>query len=275
MSLLRGASLYQLMERHILTAEQQGLLGFPLLDPSAHGVATINPNHQFSVAMSRFGKLRPTEITGSHGSDLDFLVKLNGFVRMMSKTPPLDGCYGVYALACHMCVTTEGPEPTRVTVKWLQNSLRDIRHARQSHNQSQHEIHWSRREGFAKRQDYNPWRPSSFASKVRILVYICTLFILILVCFRWYTTRLWTPASYFRIPEDHSTKKLYGDCAATFCKKTSRTMVFSYDHFLSYVLFTDICSFDCSWESWQQRRSYCLYWIDDVENQANNDKLNN
>ena len=34
----------------------------------------------------------------------------------MAKTPPPDGNYGVYALDCEMCYTTEGPELTRVTV---------------------------------------------------------------------------------------------------------------------------------------------------------------
>ena len=34
----------------------------------------------------------------------------------MAKSPPPDGNYGVYALDCEMCYTTEGPELTRVTV---------------------------------------------------------------------------------------------------------------------------------------------------------------
>lgn len=39
-----------------------------------------------------------------------------GYVRTMAKTPPPDGNYGVYALDCEMCYTTEGPELTRITV---------------------------------------------------------------------------------------------------------------------------------------------------------------
>ncbi|XP_025902855.1 RNA exonuclease 1 homolog [Nothoprocta perdicaria] len=41
---------------------------------------------------------------------------LEGFVRTRSKSPPFDGNYGVYALDCEMCYTTQGLELTRVTV---------------------------------------------------------------------------------------------------------------------------------------------------------------
>ena len=41
---------------------------------------------------------------------------MKGFVRTMAKSPPPDANYGVYALDCEMCYTTEGPELTRVTV---------------------------------------------------------------------------------------------------------------------------------------------------------------
>lgn len=51
-----------------------------------------------------------------HVSDTGSLLNLKGFVRTMAKTPPPDGNYGVYALDCEMCYTTEGPELTRVTV---------------------------------------------------------------------------------------------------------------------------------------------------------------
>lgn len=34
----------------------------------------------------------------------------------MAKSPPPDGNFGVFALDCEMCYTTEGPELTRVTV---------------------------------------------------------------------------------------------------------------------------------------------------------------
>lgn len=45
------------------------------------------------------------------------LENLKGFVRTTGKaqTPP-DGNYGVYALDCEMCYTTEGGEALRVTV---------------------------------------------------------------------------------------------------------------------------------------------------------------
>ncbi|XP_064476816.1 RNA exonuclease 1 homolog [Ornithodoros turicata] len=39
-----------------------------------------------------------------------------GFVQTLPKSPPPDGCPGVYALDCEMCYTTEGLELTRVTV---------------------------------------------------------------------------------------------------------------------------------------------------------------
>ncbi|XP_035746698.1 RNA exonuclease 1 homolog [Egretta garzetta] len=42
--------------------------------------------------------------------------KLEGFVKTLTKSPPLDGNYGVYALDCEMCYTTHGLELTRVTV---------------------------------------------------------------------------------------------------------------------------------------------------------------
>ena len=44
-----------------------------------------------------------------------------GFVRTMAKSPPPDGNYGVYALDCEMCYTTEGSELTRVTVISTEN----------------------------------------------------------------------------------------------------------------------------------------------------------
>ncbi|XP_009862721.1 PREDICTED: RNA exonuclease 1 homolog [Apaloderma vittatum] len=42
--------------------------------------------------------------------------KLEGFMKTLTKSPPLDGNYGVYALDCEMCYTTHGLELTRVTV---------------------------------------------------------------------------------------------------------------------------------------------------------------
>lgn len=44
-----------------------------------------------------------------------------GYVRTMAKSPAPDGNYGVYALDCEMCYTTEGPELTRVTVTSTDN----------------------------------------------------------------------------------------------------------------------------------------------------------
>ncbi|XP_010014178.1 PREDICTED: RNA exonuclease 1 homolog [Nestor notabilis] len=42
--------------------------------------------------------------------------KLEGFMKTLIKSPPLDGTHGVYALNCEMCYTTRGLELTRVTV---------------------------------------------------------------------------------------------------------------------------------------------------------------
>ncbi|XP_054041895.1 RNA exonuclease 1 homolog isoform X1 [Rissa tridactyla] len=42
--------------------------------------------------------------------------KLEGFMKTLIKSPPLDGNYGVYAVDCEMCYTTHGLELTRVTV---------------------------------------------------------------------------------------------------------------------------------------------------------------
>jgi RNA exonuclease 1 len=44
------------------------------------------------------------------------LENLTGFVRTTGKAQPPDGNYGVYALDCEMCYTTEGGEALRVTV---------------------------------------------------------------------------------------------------------------------------------------------------------------
>ena len=41
---------------------------------------------------------------------------MTGFVRTMEKAQPPDGNYGVYALDCEMCYTTEGCDALRVTV---------------------------------------------------------------------------------------------------------------------------------------------------------------
>ncbi|KAM8792614.1 uncharacterized protein ACNFOS_013842 [Eudromia elegans] len=41
---------------------------------------------------------------------------LQGFMKTLTKSPPFDGNYGVYALDCEMCYTTQGLELTRVTV---------------------------------------------------------------------------------------------------------------------------------------------------------------
>uniref|UniRef100_A0A8C6J0A5 Uncharacterized protein n=1 Tax=Melopsittacus undulatus TaxID=13146 RepID=A0A8C6J0A5_MELUD len=42
--------------------------------------------------------------------------KLEGFMKTLIKSPPLDGTHDVYALNCEMCYTTHGLELTRVTV---------------------------------------------------------------------------------------------------------------------------------------------------------------
>ncbi|XP_061217034.1 uncharacterized protein LOC133216406 [Neopsephotus bourkii] len=42
--------------------------------------------------------------------------KLEGFMKTLVKSPPLDGTHDVYALNCEMCYTTRGLEVTRVTV---------------------------------------------------------------------------------------------------------------------------------------------------------------
>ena len=44
------------------------------------------------------------------------LENLRGFVRTAGKPQPPDGSYGIYALDCEMCYTTEGGEALRVTV---------------------------------------------------------------------------------------------------------------------------------------------------------------
>lgn len=51
-----------------------------------------------------------------HVSDTMSAENMKGFVSTLSKSTPADGNYGVYALDCEMCYTTEGPELTRVTV---------------------------------------------------------------------------------------------------------------------------------------------------------------
>ena len=51
-----------------------------------------------------------------HVSDTLSPENMKGFVSTLSKSPPPDGNYGVYALDCEMCYTTDGPELTRVTV---------------------------------------------------------------------------------------------------------------------------------------------------------------
>uniref|UniRef100_A0A8B9G5N0 Exonuclease domain-containing protein n=1 Tax=Amazona collaria TaxID=241587 RepID=A0A8B9G5N0_9PSIT len=42
--------------------------------------------------------------------------KLEGFMKTLIKSPPLDGTHDLYALNCEMCYTTRGLELTRVTV---------------------------------------------------------------------------------------------------------------------------------------------------------------
>ena len=46
-SLLKGAALYKLMERHILTMEQQDFNGYPRPDPNEKGRAVVNPINKF------------------------------------------------------------------------------------------------------------------------------------------------------------------------------------------------------------------------------------
>lgn len=167
-NLLRGSTLYKLMERYLLTLEQQDFNGYPRPDPSEKGRAIVNPINKFRTKPSvnlapdqrvcdrcntiykvnskglavkeddtcsyhwgkpfaRRGETRYTCCKGEansdgcsvgkwHVSDTGSLLNLKGFVRTMAKTPPPDGNYGVYALDCEMCYTTEGPELTRVTV---------------------------------------------------------------------------------------------------------------------------------------------------------------
>nr|CAG4650757.1 EOG090X01LQ [Simocephalus serrulatus] len=167
-NLLKGAALYKLMERHILTLEQQDFNGYPRPDPNERGRALVNqinkfrskPNvnlapdqricdrcstiykvnnkglavkeddtcsYHWGKPFQRRGETRYTCCKGEansdgcsiakwHVSDTGSLINLKGFVRTMAKTPPPDGNYGVYALDCEMCYTTEGPELTRVTV---------------------------------------------------------------------------------------------------------------------------------------------------------------
>nr|CAG4649957.1 EOG090X01LQ [Sida crystallina] len=167
-SLLSGASLYKLLERYILTMEQQEFNGYPRPDPSEKGRALISSANKFRAKPNvnlnpdqrlcdRCGTVyrvnakglaiksddqcsyhwgRPFQRRGEkrysccqsdsttdgcciakwHVSDTLSPENMRGFVATMSKLPPADGNYGVYALDCEMCYTTEGPELTRVTV---------------------------------------------------------------------------------------------------------------------------------------------------------------
>jgi RNA exonuclease 1 len=51
-SLLRGATLYKLMERHLLTLEQQDFNGYPRPDPNERGRAIVNPINKFRTKPS-------------------------------------------------------------------------------------------------------------------------------------------------------------------------------------------------------------------------------
>lgn len=51
-NLLRGSTLYKLMERYLLTLEQQDFNGYPRPDPSEKGRAIVNPINKFRTKPS-------------------------------------------------------------------------------------------------------------------------------------------------------------------------------------------------------------------------------
>lgn len=51
-SLLKGTALYKLLERHILTLDQQDFNGYPRPDPNEKGRAVVNPINKFRTKPS-------------------------------------------------------------------------------------------------------------------------------------------------------------------------------------------------------------------------------
>lgn len=60
-NLLKGAALYKLLERHVLTMEQQDINGYPRPDPTERGKAVINTANRFRQKPVAGVKLGPDE----------------------------------------------------------------------------------------------------------------------------------------------------------------------------------------------------------------------
>uniref|UniRef100_A0A6A7FTK6 RNA exonuclease 1 homolog n=2 Tax=Hirondellea gigas TaxID=1518452 RepID=A0A6A7FTK6_9CRUS len=62
-------------------------------------------------------------LASTHVSDNHHPDNLTGFVRTLPKEPDRTGDFGVYALDCEMCYTTDGNELTRITVVNFKNDV--------------------------------------------------------------------------------------------------------------------------------------------------------
>ncbi|PKU46255.1 hypothetical protein llap_3479 [Limosa lapponica baueri] len=120
-------ALYELLKDYLLTEEQLNENNFPRPNPEKNGSAILTgvvKNAGYDVPGGMEKRYKCCErIVGSAGCQTAKLHvhdgrrnKLEGFMKTLTKSPPFDGNYGVYALDCETCYTTHGLELTRVTV---------------------------------------------------------------------------------------------------------------------------------------------------------------
>uniref|UniRef100_A0A663EZG4 Exonuclease domain-containing protein n=1 Tax=Aquila chrysaetos chrysaetos TaxID=223781 RepID=A0A663EZG4_AQUCH len=150
-----GDALCELLKNYLLTEEQLKENNFPRPDPEKNGHAILTFKRLCCrcgkvYAVTASGEHRRKEECNYHsgrvleqkvpggmekrysccdravGSDGCQIAKLHvhdgkkrkleGFMKTLTKSPPVDGNYGVYALDCEMCYTTHGLELIRVAV---------------------------------------------------------------------------------------------------------------------------------------------------------------